>query len=152
MDQYASDGCYGTDQVPLTPQFLLAAFRFLSLWNRTLLVCPNSGSAGAQPAQPAPTSRVPAIFFTHTDTVEAAQIDTRTDMRLDAHLSAPPVIPIPDEDDDLHEAPPDIEMPLSTAVEDAFAHLERAIDNVHAEHPTHPGFDPLFYLALSNLF
>ena len=72
-------------------------------------------------------------------------------MRLDAHLSAPPVIPIPDEDDDLHEAPPDIEMPLSTAVEDAFAHLERAIDNMHADHPTRPGFDPLFYLALSNL-
>ena len=72
-------------------------------------------------------------------------------MRLDAHLSAPPDIPIPDEDDDLHEVPPEIEMPLSTTVEDAFAHLERAIDNMHAEHPKHPGFDPLFYLALSNL-
>ena len=25
---HARDGCYGTDQIPLTPQFLLAAFRF----------------------------------------------------------------------------------------------------------------------------
>ena len=145
--QHASDGCYGTDQVPLTPQFLLAAFRFSASGTEPFWSAPTS----AQPAQPARASRAPATFFTHTDTVEAAQIDTRADMRLDAHLSAPPVIPIPDEDDDLHEVPPDIEMPLSTAVEDAFAHLERAIDNMHAEHPTHPGFDPLFYLALSNL-
>ena len=145
--QHASDGCYGTDQVPLTPQFLLAAFRFSASGTGPFWSAPTS----AQPAQPARASRAPATFFTHTDTVEAAQIDTRADMRLDAHLSAPPVIPIPEEDDDLHEAPPDIEMPLSTAVEDAFAHLERAIDNMHAEHPTHPGFDPLFYLALSNL-
>ena len=145
--QHASDGCYGTDQVPLTPQFLLAAFRFSRSGTEPFWSAPTA----VQPVQPARTSRVPATFFTHTDTVEAAQIDTRADMRLDAHLSAPPVIPIPDEGDDLHEAPPDIEMPLSTAVEDAFAHLERAIDNMHAEHPTHPGFDPLFYLALSNL-
>ena len=25
---HSSDGCYGTDQIPITPQFLLAAFRF----------------------------------------------------------------------------------------------------------------------------
>ena len=142
--QHASDGCYGTDQVPLTPQFLLAAFRFSPSGTEAFW----SATAAAQPAR---TTKAPTTFLPHTDTVEDAQLDTRADMRLVAHLSAPHVIPIPDEDDDLHDAPPDIEMPLSTAVENAFAHLERAIDKLHAEHPTHPGFDPLFYLALSNL-
>ena len=88
-----------------------------------------SATAAAQPAR---ATSAPATFLPRTDTVEAAQLDTRADMRLDAHLSAPPVIPIPDEDDDLHDAPPDIEVPLSTAVEEAFAHLERAIDKLHA--------------------
>ena len=116
-----------------------AQIRSLSLpsscWQHSASLLLEPGfPTSAQPAQPARASRAPATFFTHTDTVEAAQIDTRADMRLDAHLSAPPAIPIPEEDDDLHEAPPDIEMPLSTAVEDAFAHLERAIDNMHAEH------------------
>ena len=58
---------------------------------------------------------------------------------------------IPEEDDDLLDAPPDIEAPVSSAVNSALLHLEQAIDNMHAEHPTHPAFDPLFYLALSSL-
>ena len=142
--QHANDGCYGTDQVPLTPQFLLAAFRFSPSGTEEFW----SAKAAAQPAS---TTRVPTTFLPHMDTVEAAQLDTRADMRLSAHLTAPPVIPVPEEDDDLHDAPPDIEVPLSTAVESAFTHLEQAIDNLHGEHPTHPNFDPLFYLALSNL-
>ena len=142
--KHASDGCYGTDQVPLTPQYLLAAFRFAPSGTEEFWSAKTA-------AQPAPTTRAPPIFLPHTDTVEAAQLDTRADMRLNAHLSPPPVISIPDENHDLHDAPPDIEVPFSTAVESAFTHLEQAIDNLHAKHPAHPSFDPLFYLALSNL-
>ena len=76
--QHASDGCYGTDQVPLTPQFLLAAFRFSSSGTEAFWFATSA-------AQPARTSRAPATFLPHTDTVEAAQMDTRADMRLDAH-------------------------------------------------------------------
>ena len=83
--------------------------------------------------------------------MEAAQQDTRADMRLQASLSAPPIVAIPEEDDDMHDAPPDIEVPFSQEVENAFTHLEQAIDNMHTAHPTHPAFDPQFYLALSNL-
>ena len=81
---------------------LVSSIPLLSLGDRGILVCHSSDSASA-------------TFLPHTDTVEAAQLDTRADMRLDAHLSAPPVIPIPDEDDDLHDAPPDIEVPLCEA-------------------------------------
>ena len=142
---HASDGCYGTDQIPLTPQFLLAAFRFTpsrgteELWS-------TQTAAGT-----APSTRTPPTFIPHSDSVEAAQQDTRADMRLQAHLHAPPATTIPEEDDDLLDAPPDIEAPISTAVSSALIHLEQAIDNMHAEHPTHPAFDPLFYLALSSL-
>ena len=44
--QHASDGCYGTDQVSLTPPVLVSSIPLLFLGDRTLLVCHNGGSAG----------------------------------------------------------------------------------------------------------
>ena len=45
--QHASDGCYGHRSGPSHSPVLVGSIPLLSLWNRTLLVCPNSGSAGA---------------------------------------------------------------------------------------------------------
>ena len=56
-----------------------------------------------------------------------------------------------EDDDDLLDAPPDIDVPVSTAVSSALIHLEQAIDGMHSASPTHLSFDPLFYLALSSL-
>ena len=56
-----------------------------------------------------------------------------------------------EEDDDLLDAPSEIDTPVFTAVSSALIHLERAIDNMHSASSTHPTFDPLFYLALSSL-
>ena len=141
---HANDGCYGTNEVPLTPPFLVAAFRFTpggaeEFWNASTAV------------RTTPSPVAPPAFFPHSDTVEAAQQDTRADMRLQANLYAPPIAPIPEEDDDMHDAPPDIEVSFSQEIENAFTHLEHAIDNMHTAQPTHPAFDPQFYLALSNL-
>ena len=91
---HASDGCYGTDQIPLTPQFLLAAFRFTS--SGTEEIWSTQTAAG-----PAPSTKTPPTFIPHSDSVEAAQQNTRADMRLQAHLNAPPATTIPEEDDDL---------------------------------------------------
>ena len=135
---HANDGCYGTNQVPLSPPFLVAVFRFTpsraeEFWTATLqrlVLLPLL---------------LPLLPSFHTLT------RSRADMRLQASLSAPPVITIPEEDDDMHDAPPDIEASFSQEVENAFTHLERAIDNMHTAQPTHPAFDPQFYSALSNL-
>ena len=57
-----------------------------------------------------------------------AQQDSRADVRLRAHLHAPPATIIPAEDDDeLLDATPDIDVPVSTAVSSALTHLEQAI-------------------------
>ena len=71
---------------------------------------------------------------------------------LRAHLHAPPATIIPAEDDDeLLDATPDIDVPVSTAVSSALTHLEQAIDDMHSASPKPLSFDPLFYLALSSL-
>ena len=68
-----------------------------------------------------------------------------------AHLHAPPATIIPAEDDDeLLDATPDIDVPVSTAVSSALTHLEQAIDDMHSASPKPLSFDPLFYLALSS--
>ena len=68
------------------------------------------------------------------------------------NLHAPPATIIPAEDDDeLLDATPDIDVPISTAVSSALAHLEQAIDDMHSASPQSLSFDPLFYLALSSL-
>ena len=139
------DGCYGTDQIPLTPQFLLAAFRFSPSGSEEIWSAQTA-------AAPAATISTPATFIPHSDLIGSAQQDSRADVRLQAHLHAHPATIIPEEDDDdLLDAPPEIDTPVSTAVSSALIHLERAIDNMHSASPTHPSFDPLFYLALSSL-
>ena len=63
--------------------------------------------------------------------------DSRADVRLRAHLQTPPAAIIPAEDDDeLLDAPPDIDVPISTAVSSALTHLEQAIDDMHSASPT----------------
>ena len=143
--KYTNDGCYGTDHIPITPQFLLVAFRFTSTGSEEIW---SAHSAVA----PAATASTPAAFIPHSTSIGSAQQDSRADVRLRAHLHAPPATIIPAEDDDeLLDAPPDIDVPVSTAVSSALTHLEQAIDNMHSASPTPLSFDPLFYLALSSL-
>ena len=143
--KYTNDGCYGTDHIPITPQFLLVAFRFTSTGSEEIW---SAHSAVA----PAATAHTPAAFLPHSTSIGSALQDSRADVRLRAHLHAPPAIIIPAEDDDeLLDAPPDIDVPVSTAVSSALTHLEQAIDDMHSASPTPLSFDPLFYLALSSL-
>ena len=142
---YSSDRCYGTDQIPITPQFLLAAFRFTPTGSEEIWSIQSA-------VAPAATASTPATFIPHSNSIGSAQQDSRADVRLQAHLHAPPATIIPaEDDDDLLDAPPDIDVPVSTAVSSALIHLEHAIDGMHSASPTHPSFDPLFYLALSSL-
>ena len=142
---HTSDSCYGTDQIPITPQFLLAAFRFTPTGSEEIWSIQSA-------AAPAATPYTPATFIPHSDSIGSAQQDSRADVRLQARLHAPPATIIPDEDDDdLLDAPPDIDTPVSAAVSSALIHLERAIDGMHSVSPKHTSFDPLFYLALSIL-
>ena len=143
--KYTNDGCYGTDHIPITPQFLLVAFRFTPTGSEEIW---SAHSAVA----PAATAHTPAAFLPHSTSIGSAQQDSRADVRLRAHLHAPPATIIPAEDDDeLLDAPPDIDVPVSTAVSSALTHLEQAIDDMHSASPRPLSFDPLFYLALSSL-
>ena len=142
---YTNDGCCGTDHIPITPQFLLVAFRFTPRGSEEIW---SAHSAVA----PATTTHTPTAFLPHSSSIGSAQQDSRADVRLRAHLHAPPATIIPAEDDDeLLDATPDIDVPISTAVSSALAHLEQAIDDMHSASPQSLSFDPLFYLALSSL-
>ena len=101
---------------------------------------------------PAANTHTPTAFLPHSSSIGSAQQDSRADVRLRAHLHAPPATIIPAEDDDeLLDATPDIDVPVSTAVSSALTHLEQAIDDMHSASPKPLSFDPLFYLALSSL-
>ena len=142
---YTNDGCYGTDHIPITPRFLLVAFRFTPRGSEEIW---SAHSAVA----PATTTHTPTAFLPHSSSIGSAQQDSRADVRLRAHLHAPPATIIPAEDDDeLLDATPDIDVPISTAVSSALTHLEQAIDDMHSASPQSLSFDPLFYLALSSL-
>ena len=142
---YSNDGCYGTDHIPITPQFLLVAFRFTPRGSEEIW-SPHSAVA------PATNTHTPTAFLPHSSSIDSAQQDFLADVRLRAHLHAPPATIIPAEDDDeLLDATPDIDVPISTAVSSALTHLEQAVDDMHSASPKSLSFDPLFYLALSSL-
>ena len=142
---YTNDGCYGTDHIPITPQFLLVAFRFTPRGSEEIWSAHSS-------VAPAANTHTPTAFLPHSSSIGSAQQDSRADVRLRAHLHAPPATIIPAEDDDeLLDATPDIDVPVSTAVSSALTHLEQAIDDMHSASPKPLSFDPLFYLALSSL-
>ena len=72
--------------------------------------------------------------FEHSPQLTCQEVHyiARADVRLQAHLHAPPATIIPaEDDDDLLDAPPDIDVPVSTAVSSALIHLEHAIDGMH---------------------
>ena len=91
--KYTNDGCYGTDHIPITPQFLLVAFRFTPRGSEEIW---SAHSAVA----PAANTHTPAAFLPHSSSIGSAQQDSRADVRLRAHLHAPPATIIPAEDDD----------------------------------------------------
>ena len=135
---YTNDGCYGTDHIPITPQFLLVAFRFTPRGSEEIW---SAHSAVASAAN----THTPTAFLPHSSSIGSAQQDSRADVRLRAHLHAPPATIIPAEDDDeLLDATPDIDVPVSTAVSSALTHLEQAIDDMHSASPKPLSFDPLF--------
>ena len=116
---YTNDGCYGTDHIPITPQFLLVAFRFTPRGSEEIW---SAHSAVA----PAANTHTPTAFLPHSSSIGSAQQDSRADVRLRAHLHAPPATIIPAEDDDeLLDATPDIDVPVSTAVSSALTPLIR---------------------------
>ena len=76
--------------------------------------------------------------------------NTRADIRRQVAATFDPT-PIPEEDDDMHDALPDNNEPLPANVDEAFAHLLQAVDQMHATPPQLPSFDSQHYLALSHL-
>ena len=64
--KYTNDGCYGTDYISITPQFLLVAFRFAPTRSEEIW---SIHSAVA----PAATASTPAAFIPHSTSIGSAQ-------------------------------------------------------------------------------
>ena len=142
---HGSDGCYGTNQVPLSSQFFVAAFQFTPFGSIGIWTAPHAPAPAPAPLNPTPTNySLPATSLA-TDLQ-----NTRADIRRQVAATFDPT-PIPEEDDDMHEALPDNNEPLPANVDEAFAHLLQAVDQMHATPPQLPSFDSQHYLALSNL-
>ena len=74
---YTNDGCYGTDHIPMTPQFLLVAFRFTPRGSEEIW---SAHSAVA----PAANTHTPTAFLPHSSSIGSAQQDSPADVRLRA--------------------------------------------------------------------
>ena len=68
---YTNDGCYGTDHIPITPQFLLVAFRFTPRGSEEIW---SAHSAVA----PATNTHTPTAFLPHSSSIGSAQQDSRS--------------------------------------------------------------------------
>ena len=62
---YTNDGCYGTDHIPITPQFLLVAFRFTPRGSEEIW---SAHSAVA----PATNTHTPTAFLPHSSSIGSA--------------------------------------------------------------------------------
>ena len=124
----------------LLPVFC-GCFPVHSLWLRA----PQAPIPAPATLHPTPTSySLPATSLA-TDLQ-----NTRADIRRQVAATFDPT-PIPEEDDDMHDALPDNNEPLPANVDEAFAHLLQAVDQMHATPPQLPSFDSQHYLALSHL-
>ena len=134
---HSSDNCYGTDTVPLSPQYFIAAFTFTPF--------------GAQQTWPTPGSPVTVThssrpkYVPPTHSIAEAVRSTAADARLQTTFSRP--LPNQPADDDTEMTGPTIEgeITYSSEVETALDRLLSSID--------HPPFsiDEEHYIALSQL-
>ena len=134
---HSSDNCYGTDTVPLSPQYFIAAFTFTPF--------------GAQQTWPTPGSPVTVTHSSRpkyappTHSIAEAVRSTAADARLQTTFSRP--LPNQPADDDTEMTGPTIEgeITYSSEVETALDRLLSSID--------HPPFsiDEEHYIALSQL-
>ena len=129
--------CYGTDTVPLAPQYFVAAYTFSPFRVQQTWRSPNS-------AVLAPPSSRPR-YVPPTNNVKEAVRSSAADVRLLNTLARPPVTQ--PADDDVEMAGPTIEgeVVYSPEVEAAFSHLLHSL--------AHPPFslDENQYYALSQL-
>lgn len=134
---HSSDNGYGTDTVPLAPQYFVAAFSFTAF--------------GVQQTWPAPGSSVPTAhssrprYVPPTNSVDEAVRSTAADVRLQTTFSRPPTTQPTDDDIEMTGPTIEGEITYSSEVEAAFHHLLHSLD--------HPPFslDEDHYIALSQL-
>ena len=132
---HSSDNCYGTDTVPLSPQYFIAAFTFTPFGPQQTWPTPGS------PVTVTHSSRPKYIPPTHAEAVRS----TAADARLQTTFSPP--LPNQPADDDTEMTGPTIagEITYSSEVETALDRLLSSID--------HPPFsiDEEHDIALSQL-
>lgn len=134
---HSTDNCYGTDTVPLAPQYFVAAYTFSPFRVQQTWRSPNS-------AVLAPPSSRPR-YVPPTNNVKEAVRSSAADVRLLNTLARPPVTQ--PADDDVEMAGPTIEgeVVYSPEVEAAFSHLLHSL----ADPPF--SLDENQYYALSQL-
>ena len=140
-----------TNQVPLSSQFFVAAFQFTPFGPVRIWTTPTPPPPPQAPIPaPAPLHPTPTTYTLPSTSLATDLQNTRADIRRHVATTLDPT-PIPEEDDDMHDALPDNNEPLPANVDEAFAHLLQAVDQIHATPPQLPSFDSQHYLALSHL-
>ena len=134
---HSSDNCYGTDTVPLSPQYFISAFTFTPFGVQQTWPTPGSSVTVAHSSRPK--------YVPPTNSIAEAVRSTAADARLQTTFSRP--LPNQPADDDTEMTGPTIEgeITYSSEVENALDRLLSSID--------HPPFsiDEEHYIALSQL-
>ena len=134
---HSSDNCYGTDTVPLSPQYFISALSFTPFGVQQTWPAPGSSVAATHSSRPK--------YVPPTNSVAEAVRSTAADALLQTTFSRP--LPNQPADDDIEMTGPTIEgeITYSSEVEAAFHHLLHSLD--------HPPFsiDEDHYIALSQL-
>ena len=134
---HSSDNCYGTDTVPLSTQYFIAAFTFTPFGVQQNWPTPGSSMTVPHSSRPK--------YVPPTHSIAEAVRSTAADARLQTTFSRP--LPNQPADDDTEMTGPTIEgeITYSSEVETALERLLYAID--------HPPFiiDEEHYIALSQL-
>ena len=134
---HSSDNCYGTDTVPLSTQYFIAAFTFTPFGVQQNWPTPGSSMTVPHSSRPK--------YVPPTHSIAEAVRSTAADVRLQSTFSRP--LPSQPADDDTDMTGPTIEgeITYSSEVETALERLLYAID--------HPPFiiDEEHYIALSQL-
>ena len=134
---HSSDNCYGTDTVPLSPQYFISAFTFTPYGVQQTWPIPGSSMTVSHSSRPK--------YVPPTHSIAEAVRSTAADVRLQTTFSRP--LPNQPADDDTEMTGPTIEgeITYSSEVETALDRLLSAID--------HPPFtiDEEHYIALSQL-
>ena len=134
---HSSDNCYGTDTVPLSPQYFISAFTFTPFGVQQTWPAPGSSVTAAHSSRPK--------YVPPTNSIAEAVRSTAADARLQATFSRP--LPKQPADDDTEMTGPTIEGEITYSSE-----VETALDRrlYSLDHPPF-SIDEDHYIALSQL-